>query len=106
MPVQFATPWDERSAEPPAYTPVPRDDFDHLLDFVFGTDPLPHAHTVDLALQLWSDFLHVPTDAGVDPTPLVEPLDAAPSAGVASNAHGQDFDTLRSNTGSQYPYTG
>ena len=104
--MQFATPWDERSAGTPAYTPVPQVDFDHLLDyFVFGTDPLPHAHTVESALQLWSDFLHVPTDASVDHTPLVEPLDAAPSAGVASNARGQGFATLRSNSGSRYPYT-
>ena len=92
--MQFnATRWYQRSAEAP-YAPEPLD-FDHVLDLGVDPNPLIDAYTVDSEFQLWSDFIQVPTDAGVDLA------DAAPRAGVASDARGEEFD----NTGSQYAYT-
>ena len=104
--MQFAAPWDERSAET-SYAPEPRLDFDNFLDFGFSPDPLSNTYAVDSASQQWPEHFQVPINVSGD-LPLAEPLNAIAlsGAGVPSNARrdGQ-FDVLLDNAAYQYPCT-
>ena len=104
--MQFATPWDERSAET-SYAPVPLElDFDQFFDFGLSSDLAPNTDVVDYALNRWTDhLLQGPTDAASGAFLLGEPPNDAALGGVPSSARGGDHVALPSHTGYQYRCT-